>query len=249
MYKIVLMDREEEDQVVQAFDADADEFVVKPFNPRILLARVRVGERMVRMRERVERSERARTKQVAELGLLSRKLRSAALTDALTDLPNRRYAMNRLKQEWEGSVRSGRPISVTMIDIDHFKRVNDRYGHDAGDEVLRKTAGLLRDETRQSDVLCRLGGEEFLCIHVATELVSAANSAERLRAAVEDHVIEVGEFNQNVTISLGVAERTSGMLTFDDLLKLADEHLYQAKDAGRNRVVAKGGPPPRALSA
>jgi diguanylate cyclase (GGDEF)-like protein len=136
-----------------------------------------------------------------------------------------------------------------MIDIDHFKRVNDRYGHDAGDEVLRKTAGLLRDETRQSDVLCRLGGEEFLCIHVATELVSAANSAERLRAAVEDHVIEVGEFNQNVTISLGVAERTSGMLTFDDLLKLADEHLYQAKDAGRNRVVAKGGPPPRALSA
>jgi len=236
MYILIVTAREDDDQAVEAFGAGADDYVVKPFNPRILLARIRAGQRMILMRQQVEESERVRLRQVAELGILTRKLRAAAMTDALTELPNRRYAMTRLKQEWETSVRTGRPLSVVMVDIDHFKRVNDLYGHDAGDAVLRDTAQILKSKSRAGDVLCRLGGEEFLSIHVGCDLTSAEQCAERLRVAVETHEPSHHSFHESVTISLGVAQRTEGMTCIDDLLKAADEALYAAKGAGRNRL-------------
>ena len=249
IHKIMLTAREDDDQVVEALDAGADDYVFKPFNPRILLARVRAGERMVRMREEVERSERVRLRQLAELGILTRKLRAAAMTDPLTELPNRRFAITRLKQEWESASRSGRPLSLTMIDVDHFKRVNDVHGHDVGDLVLRETAAVLRQHARQSDVLCRLGGEEFLVIHVDADLESALRAAERLRGEVEQHRLQHEGFTGGVTLSMGVAQRASEMRGVDDLLKLADLALYEAKTAGRNQVVCKDGSGPSALSA
>ncbi len=238
MYVLMVTAREDDEQVVEAFAAGADDYIVKPFNPRILLARVRAGQRMIHMREMVEESERVQLRQVAELGILTRRLRSAALTDALTDLPNRRYAMARLKQEWENSFRSGWPLSVIMLDIDHFKRVNDVYGHDAGDGVLRQSAQTLRLNSRTGDVLCRLGGEEFLSINVGCGLERALVCAERMRAALESLRVDHPGFEEVVTVSLGVAERLPSMESVDDLLKAADDALFRAKESGRNRVIA-----------
>jgi len=244
MYIILVTARGEDDQIVEAFEAGADDYVVKPFNPRILLARVRAAQRMIQLRERVEESERSRLRQVAELGIMTRKLRSAALTDTLTQLPNRRYAMKRLKQEWESAMRNHRPLSVIMADIDFFKRVNDNYGHDTGDVVLREVALTLQAHARASDVLCRLGGEEFLIINTSTDVATAGMAAERLRVAIESKIVEHGGFAENVTISFGVAGSTPDMANIDDLIKAADEALYEAKQTGRNRVCVKNGLPP-----
>ena len=250
MYIVIVTARENDEQVVEGFAFGADDYVVKPFNPRILLARVRAGQRMIRMREQVEESERVRLRQVAELGILTRKLRAAAMTDALTELPNRRYAMNRLKQEWESAVRTGRPLSVIMCDIDHFKRVNDVFGHDIGDVVLKETAQALRSQTRGGDVLCRLGGEEFLSINIGCDIDRALVCAERLRTAVEMHAPHIEGFPWNVTMSLGVAEWTpDSMAGVDDLLKESDQALYGAKEGGRNRVVVSSGVESRARRA
>ena len=240
MYILLVTARGEDEQIVEAFEAGADDYVVKPFNPRILLARVRAAQRMIQLRERVEESERSRLRQVAELGIMTRKLRAAALTDTLTELPNRRYAMKRLKQEWETARRTDRPLSVILCDIDRFKLVNDEYGHDTGDVVLRAVAHTLLAHGRASDVLCRLGGEEFLVINVATDVETSEKAAERLRAAVARHRIQHGGFNRAVTLSLGVAQMTAEMGSIDDLIKASDEALYVAKESGRDRVCVSG---------
>lgn len=240
MYILLVTARGEDEQVVEAFEAGADDYVVKPFNPRILLARVRAAQRMIHLRERVEDSERSRLRQVAELGIMTRKLRAAALTDTLTELPNRRYAMKRLKQEWETARRTGRPLSVVICDIDNFKRVNDDFGHDVGDIVLREVAHTLQGHGRASDVLCRLGGEEFLVINVATDVDTSEKAAERLRAAIARHTIRKGGFDRAVTLSLGVAQMTAEMESIDDLIKASDEALYAAKEGGRNTVCVAG---------
>jgi diguanylate cyclase (GGDEF)-like protein len=238
MFFLLLTGRGEEDRIVEAFDAGVDDYVHKPFNARVLMARIKGGQRVIELQERVESDRKMILKQVAELGLMTRKLRNAALTDVLTELPNRRYAMKRLETDWESSVRSGTPLSLIMIDIDHFKRVNDTHGHDVGDVVLKETAAMLRRTTRQGEEASRLGGEEFLVICLNTTESQAAIGAERLRSAVERNVIKSGTFSGSVTISLGVAQRTATMTNFDMLLKAADDAVYAAKTAGRNRHIS-----------
>lgn len=235
-YVLILTAREDEQQVVDAFAAGADDYVTKPFNARIFLARVQAGQRMIELQRQVEADKTMRMNQVAEMGLLTRKLRAAALTDVLTDLPNRRYAITRLEQEWSESVRMNRPLSVVMVDIDHFKRINDQYGHDTGDLVLKHTADILRARTRRGDVVCRLGGEEFLVINVNSSLQQAELCAERLRSSVASARIQCEGFDGSVTISLGCAEKTMALKDIDDLLKCADEAVYEAKAAGRNTI-------------
>jgi two-component system cell cycle response regulator len=136
---------------------------------------------------------------------------------------------------WENSTRAGMPLSVIMVDIDHFKKVNDSHGHGVGDLVLKETASVLRRTTRQGEEASRLGGEEFLVICPNTDEAHAAVCAERLRSAVERNLIRSGTFDGTVTISLGVAQRTSDMTNFDALLKAADDAVYSAKSLGRNR--------------
>ena len=242
MYILILTGREEEARVVEAFDAGADEFVTKPFNPKILLARVRAGQRMIELREQTDVDRRERERQVAEMAVLNRKLKAAAMTDVLTRLPNRRYAMKRLEQEVANANHNGVPLSAIMIDIDHFKAINDECGHDVGDQVLRETAQVLKRETRKGDVVCRLGGEEFLVICENSNLETGHQTAERIRAAVEEHTVGHG-FDRNITISGGVASLDAGPLSVDELLKEADRRVYVAKALGRNQICSSPPPP------
>ena len=201
VFFLLLTGQAEEDRIVEAFDAGVDDYVVKPFNQRVLLARIKGGQRVVELQERVASDRKMIMRQVAELGLMTRKLRTAALTDVLTDLPNRRYAMKRLETDWDASVRTGSPLSVVMLDIDHFKKVNDTYGHDIGDVVLKETARVLRTSTRQGEEASRLGGEEFFVVCPNSTESQAAVCAERLRGAIERNLIKAGGFDGNVTVS------------------------------------------------
>ena len=243
-FVLMLTAREEEERVLDAFNAGADDYVTKPFNPRILLARVQAGRRLIELQQQVEADKIERLKQVGDMGLMTRKLRAAAHTDFLTELPNRRYAMTRLDQEWAAAERLQRPLSVVLIDIDHFKRVNDDFGHDVGDQVLKMISDTLRTRTRRGDVVCRMGGEEFLVINVNSDLDGAWQCAERLRSAVAEARVAAGEFTGRITVSLGVARRQPGMKGPQLLLKAADAAVYEAKAAGRNTI--RGERPPGA---
>lgn len=162
-------------------------------------------------------------------------LERLAIEDSLTGLYNRRYADSRLAEELERSRRYNRPFSIAMADIDHFKRVNDTYSHQVGDEVLRQLAGLLRAAIRTVDVVTRYGGEEFVIIFPETTEGTAHAVCEKMRSSVERHNWHVIADGLAVTISIGV----SGSNADDDVagvMRAADDRLYQAKHAGRNRV-------------
>jgi diguanylate cyclase (GGDEF)-like protein len=247
-YIILLTGREDENRIVEAFDAGADEYVVKPFNPKILMARVRAGQRMIELREQVERDRQLRDRQVAEMAVLNRKLEAAAMTDVLTKLPNRRFAMRTLEGAVQAAITARTPLSAIMLDIDHFKDVNDKFGHDMGDIVLREVAGVLRNTVRKGDFVCRLGGEEFVVICANCPMSQATLTAERLRSAVEEHVIGFG-LERPVTVSLGVASMDCGARSVDELIKYADRRVYLAKALGRNRVCAADPPDTQARSA
>lgn len=238
---ILLTGKDEEQRVLEGFEAGVDEYLNKPVNPAILVARTRSGQRVIELRQEVERDREIRENQVAQLAVLTRRLQAAAFTDPLTELPNRRFAMKHLEQELAKCAASGEPLSVILVDIDKFKTVNDVHGHDVGDIALKETSALLRRSVRSGDKVCRLGGEEFLIISSRCPNPVAAQLAERLRAAAEANVITAGGLGRALTLSLGVA--TSGTSTddVDALIKLADLRVYAAKDAGRNCVVSTGG--------
>lgn len=244
VYTIILTALNDEDRLVTAFDAGADDFLVKPLNRKELLARVRAGDRIVRL----ERDLAARTREMhlqnAQLAIVNDKLNTMAITDELTGLFNRRAAMDRLREVWAGAVRHGQPLACISLDIDHFKSINDTHGHDFGDLVLRDVARVLRDATRLGESCCRVGGEEFLIICPTTTAEMGGRAGERLRLAVEKHQIRKLDKTLNVTVSLGVAERTPTMEAIDDMLKQADDALYIAKRSGRNRVHVAGTPAP-----
>jgi len=235
-----------DDFAVEAYDSGIDDLITPDASARVLMARIRGGMRITELQRKVDEDKRTMRKQMSELGILTRRLRSAALTDPLTELPNRRYAMKRLATEWATTSRTGRPLSVMMIDLDHFKAVNDTHGHDAGDLVLKQIAGVLRSSLRQADEVCRIGGEEFLVICKHTDADEGALVAERLRRAVEASVVEGNGFSLSLTISMGLAQRAPDIADASALLKAADEQVYVAKDEGRNRVCIHPAPEARA---
>ncbi|MBL0211573.1 MAG: bacteriohemerythrin [Holophagaceae bacterium] len=174
-----------------------------------------------------------------ELAIANRRLEEIALTDALTGLPNRRHAMLRLARWWEETKDGCAPLACMMIDADGFKQINDNHGHDAGDEVLRQLSRHLRYSVRTDDVVCRLGGDEFLVICPRTPLDGAMQLAEKLRRVVAGLSVPAGHGEWRGSISIGVAVRTAGMGRVEDLIKAADEGVYIAKKQGRNRVAAE----------
>lgn len=168
--------------------------------------------------------------------LIEKQLMKLASTDALTGLPNRLYFNDRMAQEIERSKRDKTPLCLALIDLDHFKKVNDNHGHDCGDEVLQRVTEILRESLRYMDVLCRVGGEELAVIFSNTSLKNTGPLLERMRLAIEQQPTQWRQYQIPMTASIGCVELSDTNETLDKLFSAADRCLYQAKKEGRNRV-------------
>jgi len=222
IYAILLTSHDRDEDVIAGFDAGADDYVTKPFNTKELRARVRSGARIVQLQH--------------QLVAAREELREKAMYDPLTGLLTRGAFFEISDHEFARARRSKTPLSIVMADIDHFKSINDRFGHPGGDEVLREIALRLQTTFRKEDAVGRYGGEEFVALAVGCEGPDAIGLAERFRQAVEREPFAIGAEWLDVTTSVGVVTGTAadGVL---ELVRAADEALYGAKTAGRNRVV------------
>lgn len=236
IYILILTALEAEDKLVEAFDAGVDDFMSKPLRSRVLGARLRAGQRVVTLQHEIERDREDIRRFAAELAVSNRRLQEAALTDVLTGLPNRRYAIERFQQEWLATSRSKRPLACMVVDIDHFKGINDTYGHDIGDLVLKETAQAIKHGLRAQDVVCRTGGDEFLVICPETDLTAALICGERVHKAVVAMKVTAGTLIIKGSVSVGVAARLPDTSDMDALIKRADEGVYLAKQRGRHCV-------------
>lgn len=178
----------------------------------------------------------------AELTQANQRLLEMANTDALTGVGNRRWFEEQGRREIERAFRQQEPLCLLIFDVDHFKRINDTYGHDAGDQVLRVLSAQVRGGLRGVDLLARFGGEEFIVMLPSTTLAEAAQVAERLRASLEQSPVDLGSGqSERMTVSVGICQLGSAAGDLDGLLKEADVALYRAKRTGRNRVCVTGG--------
>ncbi|HRP95780.1 MAG TPA: HDOD domain-containing protein [Rhodocyclaceae bacterium] len=238
IYVLLVTNGESEQDLVEAFEAGVDDFVGRQAGRRVLAARLHAGLRELRQRRELERDREELRRFATELAVSNRRLQEAALTDMLTGFRNRRYAIDRIEQEWAQAERSGRPLSCLVIDLDGLKEINDSFGHGGGDQALAAAARALRGELRGNDVICRMGGDEFLAICPGSGLDAALACAERLRRAVGALVLEIDGQAVPLTVSIGAAEKTRSVVDADGLVKLADQGAYRAKHAGRNAVAA-----------
>lgn len=238
LYLLVLLDELDEEALKKAAEAGADDFLVRPVCQSALALRMQAGRRMILLQLRLEHEREELRHFAAELAISNRRLQEAAMTDVLTGVPNRRYAIDRLHMEWAACARHHRPLTVMVADLDGFKEINDAHGHDVGDIALRQVSEVLREELRAQDVLCRMGGDEFLVICPDADLNAALACAERLRAAAANLEIETGGPQLRLSVSIGVATRDESMPAMKALIKLADRGAFLAKARGRNCVVA-----------
>jgi diguanylate cyclase (GGDEF)-like protein len=238
IYVFIVTAQESTEKLIEAFEAGANDYLSKPINPRVLSARLRSAQRIIQMQE-IHEEDRHQLRQFAdELALSNQRLQELALTDTLTGLYNRRYGMDRLEQEWAMSIRGERPFCCMMVDIDHFKLVNDTYGHQFGDQALRLVASSLQNAARKQDVVCRFGGEEFIVICPDSDLQAGMLCAERLRQSVAaTPLISQGKAIR-LTVSIGVTDSFQ-LKSAEVMLHQADKRLYVAKATGRNCTVGR----------
>lgn len=220
---IILTGMNDRERKIKGLEQGASDYITKPFDHEELVARVKVHLKIKKLQDELKRSN--------EL------LLELSNTDHLTGLFNRRYMMEALDKEVQRSVRKGGTLSLIILDIDHFKQVNDNFGHLQGDVVLQKVALQLQKELRSYDCAARYGGEEFVAILPDSSLKEAMFVADRIRLAVQATKFSGPLAKLGLTVSLGVAsfspEHTPSV---DDFIKLADDALYRAKTNGRNRV-------------
>jgi two-component system, cell cycle response regulator len=223
-YILLLTGKNTKEETVEGMDAGADDYVVKPFHEHELQVRLRAGKRIVDLQ--------------TELLDAREELRDRANKDILTMLPNRPAIHDVLQQELSRCHRDRRTVGVVLLDLDHFKNINDTYGHFAGDAVLKETANRLRANMRPYDRVGRYGGEEFLVVLPNCDLEQAAHQAERMREKLGQQPMYVDGAELQVTASFGVTISDGSEGSPDSFIRVADEALYQAKNAGRNRIAA-----------
>ncbi len=226
IYILLLTAKTQKEDVVAGMDAGADDYVTKPFDAHELKVRLRAGQRIINLQNELIGAREA--------------LRVQATRDALTGVMNRATAFEALQKELSRSERSGRALGLAMIDLDHFKSVNDTFGHQAGDLVLKEAARRMVQILRPYDQIGRYGGEEFMAILPDCDLACATSAAERLRSGLAGQPI-VLENNQSlvVTASMGIFSTSEYPRTsIEELIRTADVALYRAKRLGRNRVEA-----------
>ena len=215
---------------VNGLSLGANDYISKPFRAEELVARVGVAIRLKRERDSLrESAEEARLRAEAASEM--------SMTDALTGLLNRYGLQRSLQREFAEARRYGRALSCLMIDLDHFKRINDTFGHNAGDTALMQVSRVLTEVVRGSDVVCRYGGEEFLILAPETSLDGSVALGEKIRAAAHARLFGDGERVFPLTFSLGAAQLRDGE-SAHDMIARADNALYHAKEAGRDRVEA-----------
>ena len=227
VFIVLLTAKDSQDDILSGLKAGADDYLTKPFNRAELIARLNTGKRFLKQ-------ERALRQANEEIKILS-------VTDPLTGCSNRGCLNKRLPQEIQRAGRYNRPLSIIMCDIDHFKKVNDTYGHQAGDTVLKEFSKRIKDSIRDNvDQLARYGGEEFLVTLPETDLDGAFKLAERLRRVIIENKFDIETKKIKISASFGVAgfgpNNRDGEISFDIMIKDADKYLYQAKNEGRNRV-------------
>lgn len=222
VYFILLSAKGELNDKIAGFELGADEYMPKPFESLEVLARVKAGERIIKLQNMLEHDARF--------------FEELAFTDELTKLYNRRFFKEVFNKEYAKAERHQCPLSVILIDVDHFKLFNDKYSHSTGDIVLQAIAGVLRKTVREGDVVARYGGEEFSILLPNTQRNSAVKLAERLRKAIEMTKVQTDYGELNVTISIGIGFLETDIVTPHEIFEQADTALLKAKQTGRNRI-------------
>jgi two-component system, cell cycle response regulator len=222
-YILLLTSKSQKEDLIEGMEAGADDYITKPFDQNELQVRLRAGTRLVDLQ--------------AQLLKAREDLREQATRDFLTRLWNRSSIITELGRELARAVREARPLGVVIVDLDHFKHVNDTYGHLAGDAVLREAARRMQNSIRQYDSIGRYGGEEFLILFPGCSETDSFAQADRLRKTLAQSEMSVNECSLRITASFGVTTAMPGEnWTQEALIRRADEALYVAKKSGRNRV-------------
>jgi two-component system cell cycle response regulator len=225
-YIIMLTGEDEQEDKVEGLELGADDYITKPFQYPELLARIRAGKRIVDLQK--------------ELVETNKRLELLSITDGLTKLHNHRFFQDELARAFEESQRYQRPLSLAMIDIDFFKKINDTYGHAVGDDVLKQAAVLYRNSVRSTDLVARYGGEEFAVMMPETSLQDGITFAEKIRHLMEESALETQAGAVPATVSIGVASVPHSRIhSAKELIVAADKALYRAKRGGRNQVQAE----------
>ncbi len=227
VYIVLLTAKDSKDDIISGLESGADDYLTKPANRAELLARLKNGLRILDLEKSLKSA--------------NEEIRILSITDPLTGIYNRGYLNERLPQEIKRSLRYKRPLSLILCDIDHFKSVNDKFGHVAGDTILKGFVGCISASIRdQIDWSARYGGEEFLVVLPETDFLGARHLAERLRAVVSEKYHTIGDEEVRITAIFGVSgfspDTLKKNLLVDDMLNHVDKYLYKAKNGGRNRV-------------
>ncbi|WP_273149992.1 diguanylate cyclase [Methylophaga thiooxydans] len=223
-YVIIISSNSDSEHVIKALSYGADDYIVKPIDGRFLNAKFAVAQRILGIQEKLRQTN-----------LVLEKL---AYYDELTGVLNRRAGNASFQVEMDRAIRKGQNVCIAMVDIDHFKKINDTFGHQAGDEVLKAFSRVLRQTMRPYDIVCRYGGEEFMLIAEINNKDEASDLFERVRETISTKEIRHANQSISITASFGVhvfIPRTDMVLI--SLVQKADEALYEAKSAGRNKVI------------
>lgn len=234
LYVILLTSRDTREDRVNGLESGADDFLVKPVDPSELVARLSVAKRILTMLQELEEQSVRLLETYAILQRQNAQLAEQAITDGLTGLVNHRHFQASLAEACSLSLREKVPVTLVMLDVDQFKSYNDSYGHPAGDEVLRRVAGLLWSSVRQHDVVARYGGEEFAVLLLGADENKGRLTAERILRTIEEHPWPL----RPITVSVGVTTFDPATQNPESLVETTDRALYESKRNGRNRVTS-----------